>query len=248
MLCYNFRVMYEKKLIINSNDIDNSYTLRVSSLLRLMQSVVMEHTEILKVGYEETSLKGISWVITRLNIKINRLPKYQEEIRCLTYPKDTKMLFYPRYFYIYDKDDNLLVSISSIWTLIDQKTRQVIINKEIGDRCVGETLNDEPPLPRKLEENTLLDIVASRHVLYSDIDLNNHLNFTKYMEYLLDTHNSSFFQKHSIKEVTLNFLKEIKEEDFVHIYHHFNKADNIESFSITDSNNVIHLLGEIIYH
>ena len=100
--------MYQEKVIIGSNDIDATLTLRISSLFKIIQDVIMHHTEVLNIGVSETIEKGILWVISRCQMEITRLPVYQEEITVITYPGDTKLnMIYPRYIKILDKRFNV---------------------------------------------------------------------------------------------------------------------------------------------
>lgn len=210
--------MFINKVLINSNDIDSSLHVRVSSLLRIMQDTVMQHTEILGVGTSETIDKGIIWVITRMRIDINRLPKYQEEVIVKTHPGPSKLFFYPRYVRFEDKEGNVLVNISSIWTLLDAKQRTITNSKIIQERCVGEIDPLDLPLPEKIDINNELILIENRKIRYSDVDLNNHLNFTKYVELFSDLHHTEFYIKHPIKNIVINYAKEIKENQCVDIY------------------------------
>jgi acyl-ACP thioesterase len=236
--------MYIEKRIVSSNDIDATLTIRISSLLRIMQDVIMNHTEVLGVGTEETINKGIIWVITRMNIEINRLPKYQEEIVIKTHPGPHKLFFYPRYIRFEDKNGNVLVNISSIWALVDASTRQISNSKIIQERCVGENDNLDLPLPIKIDITDELELKETRKIHYSDVDLNGHLNFTKYVELISDLHNTDFYKNHSVKNIVINYSKEIKEHQEVNIYSNNSKNEQIKITSIEGD----HLFAQINYN
>ena len=210
--------MYKEKISISSNDVDSSLTLRVSSLFKLIQDVIMHHTEELGVGVKETIDKGILWVISRAYVEFYRLPHYQEEVTCYTYPGDPKLgLIYPRYFYMVDKNNEVLLRFSSIWALIDKNTRRPVSSKIIEERSKGEKYSDELPLPKKIEDIPS-SLVMEKVIKYSDVDLNGHLNNTKYIELFQDLHSSMFYKEKKMATLLLNYNKEVKEGQKVSIY------------------------------
>ena len=235
--------MFTKKVIIGSNDIDANLNLRIANFMRIVQDVIMEHTEELNVGKKETIDKGIIWVITRLSLEITRLPKYQEEIVIKTYPGENKSFFYNRYLWVEDNKGNIIIKLSSIWTLLDKNTRMVVLNKDIASRCLEEHHEGELPLPIKVDITDNLGIKETRKVHYHEVDLNGHLNFTKYIEFILDLHDNDFYAKSPVKSLILNFAKEIKENQIINV---LSNDSNPEQVKISSSNGD-HLFAIIKY-
>ena len=127
--------------------------------------------------------------------------------------------------------------------ILDATTRKPILNNPFEGNPVEElSLPDELPLPPKVEikEGRLIE---KRLIHYSDVDLNNHLNNTRYIEILSDVHDSSFHSAHPIKKATFNYLKEIKEGTFVEV---FAKEDNPEYIEIK-SDEQISFIASIEY-
>ena len=124
---------------------------------------------------------------------------------------------YPRYYEVYDKKGNLLVAGSSLWVVIDAKSRHVV-TKPFGDRDLkGEKNKDDLPLPEKvvIEEVVLKE---TRKVRYNDIDLNGHLNNVKYIEFMMDLHDKEFYDQYMINEILINYEKECHDSDEVSLY------------------------------
>ena len=235
--------MFTKKVLIGSNDIDQNLTVRIASLMRIIQDTIMDHTEEIHVGKQDTIDKGIIWVVTRLRLDIERLPKYQEEILIKTYPGATKSFFYQRFLSIEDMSGNTIVKLSSIWTLLDAKTRMITLNQEIASRCLEEHHDGELPLPEKIDIKHELGIKDERRVRYHDVDLNGHLNFTKYIEFILDLYSSDFYRKNPIKSIILNYAKEIKEDQIVKVLASDTNPDELKIVSDLGD----HLFAKIEY-
>lgn len=214
--------MYKEKIVITSNDVDKFLNLKVSSFFKYFQQVSTKHSEIIKVGTADTIDKGMCWVIIRMEVKIYDYPKMNEEVVVTTHPGEVKMFLFPRYYEMYDKKGKLLASSSSIWVVLDSKTRRVL-NKPFGDRKFpSETSKDDIELPEKIKIGELQK-VEDRVVRYSDIDLNGHLNNTKYIDYILDTKETGYFDKNIIKRIAVNYDKELREGETVSLY----TSDNV---------------------
>lgn len=235
--------MYKEEVVISSNDIDASLHVKIASLMRIIQDVIMHHTEVIGVGQSETIDKNIIWVVTRFKMEINRLPKYQEKVVIKTYPGQTTAILYPRFLYIEDMNGNVIFRLSSIWALLNKETRQITNSKIIADRIIAESRDDQLALPEKVNLDEDMVLKETRKVHYSDVDLNGHLNFTKYIEYFEDLHNNDFYGKHHPKTIILNYSKEIKEGQTVNIYA---SGDEVEKIKIT-SDVGDHLFAEIHY-
>lgn len=209
--------MYIEKFTVLSTDIDSNLEIRLSSLLRYMQDVATEHASRLKIGHKELLDKRMIWVIVRMDIKINRLPKVDEEFIVSTHPGEMTSFTFPRYFEIYDKHHHLLVSASSLWVIINYDTRKIILKPFSDKKLPFEVDKDDLPLPSKIAESAS-NKVDERKARYSEVDMNGHINNTHYFDYVLDTHEPSFYQKNVIKSFSINFDKEIMAGEKIELF------------------------------
>lgn len=220
--------MTTEKVIIGSNDINANFDLKLAAFFRIMQEVIMHDTNEAGIGSSELKKQNILWVITRVQLEITRMPKYEEEVTCITYPGTDMKMFYPRYFRMVDKDGNILVNLCSIWAIIDSETRKPILKCPFSDKLHEHHLKDELEFPNKINVDEELFEIEKRKIHYSDVDLNNHLNNTRYIELLSDIHDSRFHSEHAIKSLTLNYLKEIKEGSEVTVSSSKNNPEFVE--------------------
>ena len=209
--------MFKEKITINSNDVDKFLNLKVSSFFKFFQQVSTDHSEIIHVGTADTFDKGLGWVVVRMEVKIYDYPKMNDEIIVATHPGETRMIFYPRFYEMYSKKGKLLASGSSLWVVLDKKTRRVVSNPFNGRIIKGEKCEDDIPLPEKVLFSEL-NKVEDRRVRNSDIDLNAHLNNTKYIDFILDTKEPEFFDNYLLSGILINFEKEVKEGEVVELF------------------------------
>ena len=207
--------MYQEKVFINSNEVDSHFDLKISSIFKYLQQVSTNHAEILGVGKKDTWDKGIYWVITRMKVVIHKMPKMLETLTVTTHPGETMLFMFPRFYEIYNEKGELVISASSSWALLDRKEHKIVTKH--GFNIPKEKDDNDLPLPEKITAKDI-SLVEKRKVRYSDIDLNGHLNNTKYIDYILDTHDLSFYDKKQVSEIVINYEKEVKDGDEVSLY------------------------------
>ena len=208
--------MYSDKFFINSIDGDQFQEVKLSSLFRMFQEIATAHADKLGVGTEKTFALGQAWILTRMQVEMYRYPRYEETIVIYTYPGDNKSFIFPRYFEVKTKKGELLARCSTLWAIIDLATRKVSLNPFGKLKLPEEHHQDELPLPGKVA-TTELSLLENRKVRYSEMDMNGHLNNTKYVDYIVDAIPVDKLKENRIKSFLINFNKEIKADDVVNI-------------------------------
>ena len=114
------------------------------------------------------------------------MPEYDEELLLKSWPGKTMHLFFPRYYQMETEGGEILLRASALWTLVDQQTRKVVFPEKYGVAIEGEVTGQEialPSSPRKLE----LTETVPFQVPYSYVDLNGHMNNTRYFDLAEDS-------------------------------------------------------------
>lgn len=234
--------MYEKKFQINSNDVDSNLELRLSNLFRYMQDVASEHSAFFHASHSELKELNYAWVVFRFEVRLFKMPKLDEEIIVSTHPGDKRAFMYPRFFEFYDSNRNLIGASSSMWAIIDRSTRKVVISPRGVGEIPGESESNDIPLPDRIKDDADI-FLEDRKVRYSEIDLNGHLNNTQYVEYIMDTHEPSFYKSHRIKQINIDYDKEIREGDVISL---FTNDEEIEIIKGT-SGDTRNFIAKIVY-
>lgn len=201
--------MYKRVFTVEASDIDPNYELKLSSIFRMMQDAATGAINELNMGVERTRKQNMMWVITRYSVEIYKSLFNLHKVTVITYPGKDMLFIYPRFFELRDENDEVIVRASSTWCVLDRDTRKVVSKPFKEIKLEGEHLDGEISLPRKVEISSL-NHIEDRIVRYSDIDLNGHLNNTKYIEYIVDLHSLDFYKKHLIKKFDINYEHEVK--------------------------------------
>ena len=173
--------VYSTTLRLRNKDVELYRRLRTSRLFELMQEASIRHTEELGMGRGMTLDRGLLWMVTLQRAEIARMPEYDEVITLESWPGDTMHLLFPRYYRVLDESGNTLVSASALWALVDQETRRMVFPDRYGVVIEGEKTGNEIALPspplRAKEGQT-----SAFTVPYSYVDLNGHMNNTRYFD------------------------------------------------------------------
>ncbi len=200
---------YRRTLRLKSEHVDCFRTMRLSVLMRLFQECCIAHTEELGMGREKTLDRGLLWVVISVMIEIQRMPEYDEEITLICRPGKTLHFFFPRQLTVLDGDGKEIIRIGEFWALIDQKTRQIIDPGEYGIVINGENRPGDICAPFSIPAAELPHTEKGCRAVYSQVDLNGHLNNTHYLDLALDLIGFGELRTISFKNVKCVFRKEI---------------------------------------
>ncbi len=173
--------IYREELLLRSKDVDMFRRLRTSRLFELLQEASIRHTEQLGMGRDKTLDKGILWVVGLQRAEIARMPVYDEQIVLKSWPGKTMHLFFPRYYQIETREGEVLVRASALWMLVDESSRKVVFPEKYGVVIQGAENGSEivqPSSPVRMELSEERPFL----VPYSYVDLNGHMNNTRYFD------------------------------------------------------------------
>lgn len=214
--------IFKKNYKIKFYETDFTTKIKMHSIINYMQETSSLHSELLGDGYEALGEKGMYWVVSRIKINMIKYPKWNEDIIIETWPSGLDKMFYIRGFRIYNKDGEHIGDIDAAYLLISKNSpfphkpkEDEFKYKVIKDRYKNYKRMDKFRL--KKEEGKL---VAKRKVRYNDIDLNNHVNNAKYVEWVEDCFDTSDFREKRIESLQVNFIKEAKEGQKILFYKH----------------------------
>jgi acyl-ACP thioesterase len=197
----------------------------------MLIQVAWHHAEKLEFGVEMMHREGLVWMLSRMQTKIYRQPFWNDNLSIITWPKGIRRLFYIRDFEMYDTQNRIVSQTTSEWLLIDVKTkRPKLFNPEnniFNQNKDKHAINNEVPVLETVPPGSGL---FSNEVKYSDVDLNQHLTTTRYIDWMMDTFSMDFHIKNKCKALILNFIREIPKDEKVSIQCSEDKDSNCFSF------------------
>jgi acyl-ACP thioesterase len=122
----------------------------------------------------------------------------------------TTRVAYPRAAEGFDGKGNSLFKVISIWVIVDMDTRAMVLPGKSGVDVAGTVLGTELKAPGGLPAGTFTNS-GFRTVSYSDLDVNGHMNNTRYLDWVCDLLPSAFHRDHPLKAATICYMTEALE-------------------------------------
>lgn len=208
--------IYQKEFEIDSLVTDRFGKLKPSAVLYYVQEVAGQHFDRMALNPTPEN-KGLMWVIIRHRVQITRMPLKGETIRVETWPMPTTRVAYPRSVVAYDEKGGELFRSISLWVLMDRETRAMVLPGRSGIMVQGILRGNELPSPNSLSP-VVCSASVTRRVCFTDLDVNNHMNNTRYLEWAMDLLPSRFHATHRLQDFTMCYLGEAREGDQLHIF------------------------------
>ena len=220
--------LYSKDYNVEVNHVDFNGILKLSSLFTYFQDIAGLHAENLGMGMKTLYKNhGVLWVLARIRVDIVRYPMWNEKITIETWPQEPNKIEFMRDFLVKDTQGNILAKAVSTWVIIDEETRRIKKTQSIyteypltvKERAICCKLGN-------LKPEGQLELVYKRKVMYSDIDINGHLNNSKYVDFIMDSFNFDDHKKYRIKSIEVNYSNEALPGDIINIYRDISELDS----------------------
>ena len=152
--------------------------------------------------------QGFGWVITQHEIHLTQLPRTDQIVTVTTQAKSYNRYFCYRSFWLHDQEGNELVRIDSTFVLMDFATRKMT---SVVDEIIAPY---ECPKVTKIQRGTKLlpfESTAEREyrVRFSDIDANQHVNNSRYLDWMVDCLDYEVLTHRRPTFVNIRFDKEV---------------------------------------
>jgi len=208
--------VYRENFKVHTYEVDTHNRLTIQALAQFLQESASNHAALLGFGVEFLLKNNRTWVLSRLAVEIKEFIPLGETITIKTWPAATEKLFFIRDFEISNSKGEIIGSAASYWIFIDtEKGRpvhpsknEIVFDYENLKRGFNRSLTKLPSMDKRLP-------LKSFHVRYNDLDLNNHVNNIKYIEWGMEGIDPDYREKNIPYLLEINFLAEAKYSDNV---------------------------------
>ncbi len=192
---------------------------RISALFNFMQEAAWQSAEKLGFGFDDLMAHNLIWVLSRQYLRIHRLPKWGENIRIRTWPSGQEKIFCYRDYELLDSEGDILLQSTSAWFAVNVANRRPQRTSTFYPAAAGDFPAQIFPERsfQKLSWETSEELANSLTVGFQDLDVNDHANNTRYIDWLLEGLPLSFLKSHFLTEMEMNFLAEAVYQDKIKI-------------------------------
>ena len=203
---------YCEKTLLLSRDCDLGGLWRPSAILTAMQETAGAHSHILGCGRETLVQKGVVWVLTRCEVQMEKEARMGSRLSIETFPMPLRRWFFPRYFVFRDEAGEQVGAAGTLWVLFDLEKRCMVAPGEVAG-AIPDNSDLTPPLgvpgpvPRLTTGGTL---ESARTPVYSELDVNGHVNNARYADWLCDALGLEVMREYRVKTMRLSYAAEIR--------------------------------------
>lgn len=208
----------KKSYKIRYTDVDFDDGLKLSSLLAILEESACASADELGFGYSVLQPQNIGFVIVNWYLELNRTVKLGEELTVHTWPVKPKKLIVFRDFEMYVGNEKVGVATSR-WCLVNLNDFSMLPSSAVFTD--GMTYNE----CRSVDvSNWKIPSVNSdkpsytKIVSYSDYDHYNHVNNTKYADFLLDVFKPEELQGKYISSAQITYANQCKYGEVLDFY------------------------------
>ncbi|MCC6137048.1 MAG: acyl-[acyl-carrier-protein] thioesterase [Bdellovibrionaceae bacterium] len=196
------------------------------SILNFIQDVGWQHG--FQLGVQLPDNHG--WVFTRQKLVMERWPQWNDTLKIKTWLREPEGAFLFRDYELYLNDTKIGMCTSS-FTVMDQISRKLAIQDWYTYPRFWKTESPLTNKPDKIPLKIPAEDISQFEVRNSDIDLNEHVNNTKYAQWILDSLPINNLKGGvELKGYEVNFLAEMKLGDVITIQKTLDESPNLIQF------------------
>ena len=201
---------YQMKMKIPFDMADMNGHIKLPDVILL--SLQVSGMQSIELGVSDKTIleeHNLVWIITDYDIEVVRLPRFAEEITIETEALSYNRLFCYRRFTIYDEEGRELIHMIATFVLMDRDSRKV---HAVEPEIVAPYQSDFDKKLIRGPKYESLDEPFSKdyHVRFYDLDMNGHVNNSKYLDWIFEVMGADFLTQYIPKKINLKYVKEVR--------------------------------------
>lgn len=178
---------YTEKYEVLAHDSEPRGTIRCGAVLKYMQETANHQLRDEKPSYYELLDKGFAFILSRIDIKFLKPLNRYEHFESSSWHCPSKGVTFQRCYEL-TRNGEVCVQANSAWALVGTNDGTIV---KVGDVETDKYTTDEPTEPLnklrfRIPKDTELKLVGTKKIMYSEIDVNTHMNNTHYPDMLCD--------------------------------------------------------------
>jgi medium-chain acyl-[acyl-carrier-protein] hydrolase len=230
----NFTSIFSKDWEINFTQCMPNGYLKYTDLCNILQLTAAAHSDSGGISFTDMYKYNQAWVLSKMRVEIASLPKWRDVVTVKTWVNSLEKSRSVRAFEVYVNGKKIVGSVS-FWAVFNTEKR-----RPEGLALPYEHIELYPEIKATKESFSKINIssekqdVIEKSVRLSDLDIVDHVNNVKYLEWCLDHLETDLILNQKIKSFEMNFLRELSLNDKVVIHENYSEDSII--YSITKEN------------
>ncbi len=207
---------HTEQFTIRANEVDTTGALSLPAICNFFQEVAGNNAKDLKFDITDMHEQNLTWVLHRMDIHISGEAKWRDIITVETWPAAGDTLRAYRNYRLLDEEGAEFGHCLSYWMVMNMETRRPT---RIPQEVLETRLTDRPHVTEVKSnrirpfDDTDADNTKSIIVRRADLDMNNHVNNVRYLEWMLET--IPLDQAQKLANIDLIFMMETFVDDLL---------------------------------
>lgn len=201
------KAIWTQSYDVNTIVLDHRKCLSLYGLLNLLQDAAWMHAKSAGWGFEDLIAKGTIWVLARQKLVMTDWPQWEEQVTLHTWGRPGGSVMALREFEIF-VGARKIGEATTTWLVLDYHTRKTQKLDRVSFDLMCRTDGNLTLAASRLPLRDDLQESARFEVRSSDLDVNGHVNNTRYGQWLTDAMTAEDYDRYVITDYEVNFLSE----------------------------------------
>lgn len=200
---------FSKEFQVHYYEINKHQEATPLTLVNYLEDTAISHSSAAGLSVNELKAMGTGWILNRWSLVIDEYPVLGQKVVVETWPSHFERFYAWREFIIKNYDNKAICRASSLWIYLDiHKRRPVRIPADFGERYGIENIKAVDAPFTEFSCGPVSEPVKEFSVRRSDIDTNEHVNNTRYIEWLLEAVPQEIYDGSKIHSLEIVYKKE----------------------------------------
>ncbi|KAI3525049.1 hypothetical protein L1887_03720 [Cichorium endivia] len=246
--------IFREKICIRVYEVGPDQTASVETLMNHFLEIAISHMKRIglmhdRFGSEEMSKENLMWVVAKIQMVVDRYPTWGDIVQIDTWKSACGKNGLSCNLTFSDcKTGEILVRASSIWVMMNKKTRKLSKFPNEVRAKLEQYFVDTPPMIEqdtrtwsKKEEKFDENVCKGLTPRWSDLDINYHVNHVKYVGLALESVPKTIMENYEIHSMTLQYYQECTKDSVLRSVTSILANDNVRVANV-DVVDCCHLL------
>ena len=188
--------LWSETFTLRAYEVDRHGRASLPTICNWLQESAGIHAARLGWSVHELAEQGMTWVLARLRLRLDRPIAWGESVRVETWPAGTQRVFALRDFRLIGGGGELVGVATSSWLLMNLVSRRPVrpprALEELAARSPGRALVDDM---EKLPDVAEAEIERRLEVRHADLDVNGHANNVSVISWALEALESETLER-----------------------------------------------------
>ena len=224
------------------HDTDVNGIASASAVLRYMQETAQMQFETNHPTINELRSENKAFILNKLNMSVYQPIHGYDMITAESWPCESKGVSFNRCSRIL-RGGVIIAELSSVWALIDINSHKLLrVTDLVWDVENEPALELDSPARIRIPKDIQLSLVGERLIVYSDLDLNNHMNNTNFPDMICDYIPSMIGKR--VISISINYAAELQSGETVKMY--LGENDGVYYMRTVRENGTVGVEAEIV--